>query len=146
NAESHADVITRGSLDALARERGFIVVYGNAAPGAGTSADPTFPNTGTWQQTSFDDGQVDGGQYLWLVLDDLRTRGVSSGDNPLYLSGLSNGVGMVLEAARRYPDRVTGVAAFMPFAGLEPADIPDLQNSQLDRVLIAYSMADPGLP
>jgi len=58
-------------------------------------------NSGAWRQDFYDDGQVDDLEYLDLVLGDLLDRGIISGDNAVYLTGLSNGGGMVLEAARR---------------------------------------------
>ena len=53
---------------------------------------------------------------------------------------------MVVEAAQRHPDRYTGFAAFMPFAGLSPRPPAPLATARLSRVLFAYSVTDPGLP
>jgi poly(3-hydroxybutyrate) depolymerase len=146
NAESMQDLQTRGRLDELAERDGVIVIYGNAAPGASSSADTRVTNTGSWRQEMYDDEEVDDVEYLNLVLSDLKRRGVIRGDNHLYLTGLSNGGGMVLAAARKLPERVSGIAAFMPFDGNKPLPIPDLQTALLSRVLFAYSVTDPGLP
>ena len=107
NAESFQDSMARGGLDALAEREGFVVVYPNAAPGA--HSRPGVANSGAWRQASADDGQVVDFEYLDLVLEDLERRQVLSGKNPLFLMGLSNGGGMVLEVAKRSPERVHGV-------------------------------------
>jgi poly(3-hydroxybutyrate) depolymerase len=145
NAESARTFLARDRFDALAARDRFIVVYGNAAPGSYTSPDPMFPNTGVWRQSFFDDGEIDDVQYLEMVLADLEARSVIAGDNPVLLTGLSNGGGMVLEAARRIPDRLLGVAALMPFDGDEPKPVPDLSRATLRRLLLAYSIDDPGM-
>jgi poly(3-hydroxybutyrate) depolymerase len=80
------------------------------------------------------------------VLHDLEQRRVVSGSNPLFLIGVSNGGGMVLEAAKQWPERVTGIAPFMAFDGFEPSPIPDLGESPLERVFFGYAPGDPGLP
>ncbi len=146
NAETTQELQARGGLDELAEREGFVVVYGNAAPGAYTDASPYVPNSGAWRQDSYDDGQVDDVEYLRLVLGDLAARGVTSGDNAVYLTGLSNGGGMVLAAARRAPELFSGIAPFMPFVGWSPASVPDLSGTPLQRVLFAYAPDDPGLP
>jgi poly(3-hydroxybutyrate) depolymerase len=146
NAESMQHDMTHGRFDELAARDGFIVVYGNAAPGAYTDPFRGFPNTGVWNLGLYTDGEVDDVAYLLAVLDDLAVRGVTSGSNPVYLTGLSNGGGMVLEAAKRAPERFRGIAALMPYDGAEPTPVPELQNKGLDRVLFMYSVNDPGLP
>jgi poly(3-hydroxybutyrate) depolymerase len=93
-----------------------------------------------------DDGQVDDVEYITLTLADLQARGVIAGNNPVLLAGLSNGGGMVLEAARRAPDRWRGIAALMPFDGLEPKPVPDLTHTSLRRVLLGYTIGDPAMP
>jgi poly(3-hydroxybutyrate) depolymerase len=144
NAESFQDVMARGGLDELAEREGFIVVYGNAAPSGHSSND--FPNTGVWRQAFYDDGEVDDLDYLWRVLEELKARGVTSGDNPVALTGISNGGGMVLDAAKRAPDRFVGIAPFMAFDGLAPSALPDLSETTITRVLFGISSNDPGLP
>lgn len=144
NAESFQDLMARGRLDQLAERDGFIVVYGNAAPG--THTQPQVPNSGAWRQDYFDDGQVDDVDYLLRVLDDLEQRGVTAGDNQVYLTGLSNGGGMVLDAARRLPERFAGIAPFMAFDGMEPRSVPNLDGTGLTRVIFGYAPGDPGLP
>jgi poly(3-hydroxybutyrate) depolymerase len=145
NAESSHWLMTRGHFTELAERDGFVVVYGNAAPGAATDPSPDFPNTGAWRHAFADDGQVDDVDYLLRVVDDLVRREIIAGGNPVFLSGLSNGGGMVLEAGRKAPQRFRGIAALMPFDGRHPAPPPDLQGSNLRRVLFVYSRADPGL-
>src|SRR5262249_54079976 len=39
-----------------------------------------------------------------------------------------------------------GVAAFMPFAGFSPTAPESLAGARLQRVMLAYSLADPALP
>jgi poly(3-hydroxybutyrate) depolymerase len=133
-------------FDTLARQHHLLVVYANAAPGAQTSANPQFTNTGAWRQAHWDDGQVDDVEYITLTLADLQARGVIAGANPVLLAGLSNGGGMVLEAARRAPERWRGIAALMPFDGLDPKPVPDLTRTSLRRVLLAYTIGDPAMP
>lgn len=146
NAEAARTFQARDRFDALAARDGFIVVYGNAAPGAQTSGNPLLANTGAWRQAFYADGEVDDVQYLELVLADLQARGVIAGGNPVVLAGLSNGGGMVLEAARRIPHRLRGIAALMPFDGIEPEPVPDLTRTPLRRVLFAYATDDPAMP
>ncbi len=145
NAESARSFMAHDRFDTLATRDGFIVVYGNAAPGSYTSPNTHFPNTGAWRQEFFDDGQVDDLDYLERVLGDLVARGVIEGSNAVYLAGISNGGGMALEAARRHPLRFRGIAAMMPYAGEHPKPVPDLTPTKLRRVLIAYSINDPGM-
>jgi poly(3-hydroxybutyrate) depolymerase len=144
NAESFQETMARGGLDALAERDGFVMVYGNAAPGAYSEAE--LLNSGAWRQAYFDDGQIDDVAYLQAVLEDLERRGVISGDNALFLIGLSNGGGMVLDAARRWPERITGIAPFMAFDGFEPSAVPALGGTPLRRVLFGYAPFDPGMP
>ena len=145
NAELTRDKLARNRFDALAERDGFIVVYGNAAPGIHTSPDRNIVNSGAWRQGFFDDGQVDDVEYLELVLKDLAARSIVNGDNPVFLTGLSNGGGMVLEGARRLSQRVRGIAALMPYDGKRPNPVPDLTHTNLTRVLIAYTLNDPGM-
>lgn len=145
NAESARSFLAHDRFDFLARRDGLLVVYPNAAPGAYTSPDPRLPNTGVWRHGFFDDGQVDDIEYLERVLADLVARGVITGDNPVFLTALSNGGGMVLEAARRIPQRLRGVAALMPYDGEEPKPAPDLSRAGLKRILFAYGIDDPGM-
>ncbi|HEY5957132.1 MAG TPA: hypothetical protein VIV60_11285 [Polyangiaceae bacterium] len=145
NAESMRSYLTLDRFEALAKRDGVIVIYGNAAPGVHTSSDPRMMNSGAWRQGYFDDDQVDDVDYLERVLDDMKTRGVIEGNNALFLTGTSNGGGMVLEAARRLANRISGVAAMMPYDGEYPRPVPDLSHSPLKRVLIAYAINDPGM-
>jgi poly(3-hydroxybutyrate) depolymerase len=145
NAETMRTYLARDRFDALADRDGAVVVYGNAAPGVYSSSDAGQLNSGAWRQGYFDDGQVDDVDYLERVLEDLKARGVIDGSNTLFLTGISNGGGMVLEAARRLAARVGGVAALMPYDGKQPKPIPDLVNTKLRRVLIGYTLDDPGL-
>ncbi len=146
NAEAARTFLARDRFDFLAARDHFIVVYGNAAPSSYTSANPRFANTGVWRYSFTDDRQVDDVVYLELVLADLERRGVTSGKNPVFLTGLSNGGGMVLVAARRIPERLRGIAALMPFDGHEPPPVPDLSDTKLRRVLFAYCIDDPAMP
>jgi poly(3-hydroxybutyrate) depolymerase len=145
NAESMEDFQTKGRFNELAIRDGFIVAYGNAAPGALSSTDPGFYNTGSWRQDSFDDGELDDVEYLSLVLDDLKTRNVISGNNDVYLVGMSNGGGMVLKAATERPELWAGIAPFMAFDGWVPPPVPNLIGTRLKRILFAISSNDPGL-
>ena len=142
NAETARTFHAHNRFDTLADRDGFIVVYGNAAPGAHTSPDPSFPNTGVWRQAFFDDGQVDNVEYLTKVIADLTMRGVTSGENPVFLTGISNGGGMALTAVRRLPDYFLGVAAFMPYDGQQPKPVP---RTSIKRFLFAYGIDDPGM-
>ena len=146
NAESVVDLQTHHRLDDLARRDGVVVIYGNGAPGEWSSNDAQNVNSAAWRAADSDDGEVDDVEYLGLVLADLKQRGVISGDNPVYLAGLSNGGGMVLTAARKLAARLSGIAAFMPYDGFLPPAIPDLTSTQLTRVLFGISTNDPGLP
>ncbi len=144
NAESFHDDMARGRLDELAERDGFVVVYGNAAPGQHT--DPELIHSGAWRQSNYDDGEVDDVEYLRLIIEDLKRRDIIDGNNAVYLTGISNGGGMVLEAAKRYPDRFAGIAPFMAWDGFEPTKVPDLSGTGLTRILFAYSPNDPGMP
>jgi poly(3-hydroxybutyrate) depolymerase len=145
NAESMQRFMTRGRFDELAARDGFIVIYGNAAPGVHMDANPGMPNTGVWRQAFFDDGAIDDVEYLLAVIVDLKSRGVTSGNNAVYLTGISNGGGMVLEAAKRAPDRFRGIAPLMAFDGWQPTPVPELRGKGLKRVLFVYTVNDPGL-
>lgn len=146
NAEAARTFLARDRFDVLAARDGFIVVYGNAAPGALSSANPVPANNGVWREGHNDDGQVDDVEYLKLVLADLQTRGVIAGDNPVFLVGHSNGGGMTLAAARRMPERLRGIAALMAFDGDEPKPVPDLSRTRLRRAFFAYAIDDPAMP
>jgi polyhydroxybutyrate depolymerase len=144
SAESFRDYQTHGRFEALAERDGFITIYTNAAPGPASSV--TVPNSGAWREPPSATDEVNDVAYLDAVLDDLRTRGVVDGTNPVFLVGQSLGGGMVIEAARQRPDRYAGFAAMMPFAGLAPRPPERLAETRLARVLFAYSLTDPGLP
>jgi poly(3-hydroxybutyrate) depolymerase len=142
NAESARTFHAHNRFDALAERDQVIVVYGNAAPGSHTSPNPAFPNTGGWHQAIFDDGQVDDVEYLMKVIADLSARDVINGKNPVFLTGISNGGGMVLEAVRRMPDYFQGIAVFMPYDGEQPKPVP---KTRIKRLLFAYAIDDPGM-
>lgn len=145
NAESAEDHQTKGRFNQLADRDGFIVVYGNAAPGELSSNDPWFMNSGSWRQDLFDDGELDDVEYLSLVLEDLKARSVISGNNDVYLVGMSNGGGMVLKAATERPEMWAGIAPFMAFDGWAPPPVPNLVGTRLKRILFGISPDDPGL-
>src|SRR5690606_12618512 len=48
-------------------------------------------------------------------------------------------------AARNAPELFAGIAPLMPFDGIEPAPVPDLTDTPLDRVLFGYAPGDPGM-
>ncbi len=144
NAEAFQDSMARSRWDELAERDGFVVVYGNAAPGRYTSLD--LPNSGAWRQDYFDDGQVDDVEYISLVLQDLEQRDVIDGTNDVYLVGISNGGGMTLEAAKRHPDWFVGIAPFMAFDGFNPSEVPSLEGTGLTKVIFGYTHGDPGMP
>jgi poly(3-hydroxybutyrate) depolymerase len=146
NAEAARTFLARDRFDFLAARDRFIVVYGNAAPGPFSSANPLHVNNGVWREGANDDGQVDDVEYLALVLADLRARGVIAGDNPVFLVGHSNGGSMTLSAARRIPERLHGIAALMAFDGDEPKPVPELTRTHLRRVFLAYTVGDPAMP
>lgn len=144
SAEAFRHYQTHGRFEALSERDGFIVVYGNAAPGAATVA--VLPNSGSWYQEPSAADEVDDIAYLTAVRDDLKQRHVIDGRNEFFLVGQSNGGGMAIEAVRRNPEIYTGFAALMPYLGLKP-ELPAIgSSSRLSRVLFAYSEADPALP
>ncbi|MBN2715172.1 MAG: prolyl oligopeptidase family serine peptidase [Deltaproteobacteria bacterium] len=145
NAETFHTFLARGRLDELAERDKFIVVYGNAAPGAHSSDHPEWENTGSWRYDTYDDGQVDDMEYLMMVIEQLKSQSVIAGDNDIYLVGLSNGGGMVLHAAKQHPELFKGIAAFMPYDGWEPLPVPSLAGTGLTRVLFGIAPEDPGL-
>jgi poly(3-hydroxybutyrate) depolymerase len=136
----------RGTFDQLADRDGFIVAYGNGLPSQFSM--PGLPNSGQFRSEYAPDvpQAVDELEYLQRIIDDLGSRGVIRGNNPVYLVGHSNGGGLALSATRRRPERYAGVAAFMPFAGFTPAAPENLKNTQLARVMIVLSLTDPALP
>ncbi len=147
SAEGFRDFQTRGTFERLADEDGFIVVYGNGAPSVGSSPDPFAPNAGTFRQAENDDLQVDDVDYLRRVLEDLVERGITSGQNDVFLTGLSNGGGMTLLAAERAPELFSGVAPFMPFVGSQvPPPSPPSDPGGLTHLMLVHSTGDPGLP
>ena len=145
NAEIFQDYLAKGRWDDLAARDGFIVVYGNAAPGAHSSDRADWENTGSWRYDYYDDGQVDDVAYLRMVIDNMKSTSVIAGDNDIYLVGLSNGGGMVLNAAKQHPELFKGIAAFMPYDGWTPTPVPDLTDTGLERVMFGYAPDDPGL-
>ncbi len=146
SAEAARTFQAHDRFDALAARDGFVVVYGNAAPGPHTTGNSLLWNNGTWRQAFYDDGQVDDVRYLELMLQDLEERGLIAGQNPVLLVGHSNGGGMVLEAARRGLRNLVGFAALMPFDGLRPEPPPKPADTGLRRVLFAIAAGDPAMP
>jgi poly(3-hydroxybutyrate) depolymerase len=146
DAESIRSVMTQGRLDELATRDSAIIVYANAAPGPYSSDNPLWRNAGTWRHETRDDGEIDDVEYLEMVLEDLKKRGVISGDNKVFLMGLSIGGGMVLQAAKERPGRFKGIAPFMPFDGYYPTPVPPLSCTDTSRILFGIASEDPGLP
>jgi poly(3-hydroxybutyrate) depolymerase len=146
DAESFCSFMTEGRLNTLATRDGAIIVYANAAPGPYSSDNPGWRNAGTWRHATRDDGEVDDVAYIQMVLDDLKTRSVISGDNDTYLMGLSIGGGMVLQIAKQLPGRFKGIAPFMAYDGWNPTPVPPLGCSGISRILFGMSSEDPGLP
>jgi poly(3-hydroxybutyrate) depolymerase len=143
DAETMRSFITQGRFETLADRDGFIVVYGNAAPGVATVADR--PNGGGFRKDPSGKSQVDDFAYLQKVVDDLAARGAISGDNPVFLAGLSDGGGMVHLAAIQAPTRYRGIAELMPYPG-ETVEMPQADGGfTLRRVLVGYSLTDPGM-
>lgn len=142
DAEAMRAEITQARFEALADQDGFVVVYGNAAPSSFTM--PEFPNGGSFR---FDaDAEVDDVAYLRMIVDDLTARGAITGTNPVFLAGLSDGGGMTLFAGLRDPSRYLGLGLIMPFPGSPPPLPVATAGSTIRRVLLAYSLGDPGLP
>lgn len=146
SAEAFQDFMTHGSFDERAEQSGVIVVYGNAAPGAESSSNPNYFNTGTWRQGANNDGQVDDVDYLRKVLDHMQRRGSIAGGNPVYVVGHSSGGGMAIDATIAAPELFRGVAPLFAYVGEAAPPVPALANSGLERVLFTYAPNDPGLP
>lgn len=146
SAEGFQDFMTHGSFDERAERSGAIVVYGNAAPGAESSSNSNFYNTGTWRQGANDDGQVDDVAYLKEVLQDMQRRGSIAGGNPVYLVGHSSGGGMAVNATLAAPELFSGVAPLFAYVGEVAPPVPALTENGIARVLFAYAPNDPGLP
>lgn len=146
NAESFQDFMTHGSFDERAEQNGVMVVYGNAAPGAQSSPNPNFRNTGTWRQGANDDGQVDDIDYLRQVIADMQQRGSIGGGNPVYLVGHSSGGGLAVDAAFAAPELFQGVAPLFAYLGERDLTVPTLTRSSVRQVLLVYAPDDPGLP
>ncbi len=141
DAETMRGFITQTRFEALAERDGFIVVYANAAPGKATVAER--PNGGGFRKDS--DGQIDDFAYLQQIIDDLASRGVIGGTNPVFLAGLSDGGGMAHVAALHDPARYRGIAELMPYPG-PTVPLPDASAEfSLRRVLLGYSLTDPGM-
>ncbi|HYQ02330.1 MAG TPA: hypothetical protein VER96_26840 [Polyangiaceae bacterium] len=143
DAESMRDFITQGRFETLADRDGFIVVYGNAAPGPGTVADR--PNGGGFRKDLNGKEQVDEFAYLRKIIDDLASRGAISGNNPLFLTGISDGGGMTHLAALHDPTRYRGIAELMPYPGATVGMPATNAGFTLRRVLLGYSLTDPGM-
>lgn len=112
SAEDMRVLDTRWYFEALARERGVLLVYANAAPSAGMR--PGVLNSGIWQTDEGSHPLIDDVAYLELIVDDLKRRAVISGDNEVWLVGHGSAGTMALTAASRRPDVYSGVAALLP--------------------------------
>jgi poly(3-hydroxybutyrate) depolymerase len=145
SAESLREFQAKGVFDQLADRDGFIMVYGNGLPTPYNFAG--LANSGEFRSEY---GQIAGGvdeiEYLQRIIDDLESRNLIRGDNPIYLVGHSNGGGLALSATRQHPERYAGVAAFMPFVGFAPESPNNLQNTNFTRVMFVISFADPAFP
>jgi len=143
DAESMRSFITQGRFETLAKRDGFIVVYGNAAPGAATVAER--PNGGGFRKDLSGQSQIDDFAYLKKIIDDLTSRGVISGNNPVFLTGLSDGGGMTHVAALHDPTRYRGIAELMPYPGTSVPMPAASAGFTLQRVFLGYSLTDPGM-
>jgi len=143
DAESMRTYITQGRFETLAERDGFIVVYGNAAPGNATV--PERPNGGGFRKDLSGQSQVDDFAYLQQIIDDLASRAVISGKNPVFLTGLSDGGGMTHLAALHDPTRYRGIAELMPYPGATVPMPAASSGFALRRVLLGYSLTDPGI-
>ena len=144
DAEGMRDFVTRTRFETLADRDRFIVVYGNAAPGAGTV--PERPNGGGFRKDPSAQTQVDDFAYLRSIIDDLLARAAISGKNPVFLTGLSDGGGMTHMAALHDPSRYQGIAPIMPYVATTVEGLPADGAFTFRRVLLGYSLSDPGLP
>jgi len=82
---------------------------------------------------------------LQKIIADLTTRATISGKNPVFLTGLSDGGGMTHMAALRDPTRYRGIAELMPYPG-STVPMPTADGGfGLRRVLLGYSLTDPGM-
>lgn len=143
DAETMREYITLGRFEALADRDGFVVAYGNAAPSATTVAER--PNGGGFRKDPTTLAQVDDFVYLEMLIADLVARGTISGNNPIFLAGLSDGGGLAHMAALKAPTRFKGIAEIMPFPGPK-VPLPLAQAGfTLQRVLVAYSESDPAM-
>jgi len=144
DAESMRTFITQARYEALADRDEFVVVYGNAAPGSATV--PERPNGGGFRKAVGSDTEVDDVAYLRLVIEDLVSQGVITGSNPVFLAGLSDGGGLVHVAGVNDPGHYLGLALIMPYPGPVPQLPVSAPGATIRRVLLAYSIGDPGLP
>lgn len=103
---------TRWYFDDLASDGRAIVVFVRATPGRSTR--PSSEGSGGWETDDGANPQVDDQAYLRLVLDDMRTRGVITGQNPVWLIGQGGGAALALKAAALHPDLYAGVVAQAP--------------------------------
>lgn len=143
DAESMRGFITQTRFETLAEREKFIVVYGNAAPGSATVVER--PNGGGFRKDLSGRSQVDDFAYLQRIIDDLTAHGAISGNNPVFLAGLSDGGGMAHMAALHDPTRYRGIAELMPYPGTF-VPMPDPSTGfALRRVLLGYSLADPAM-
>jgi poly(3-hydroxybutyrate) depolymerase len=88
-------------------------VYASAVPS--DDSDPNVPNEGRWRTAGFRNPQVNDEEYLQQVVEDMLTRRVIDGTNPVFLVGHGEGAGMALEAAAHRTDFYAGVASVMAY-------------------------------
>ncbi len=136
--------ITQSRFEALADRDGFVVVYGNSAPSAATV--PERPNGGAFRKTTGAATEVDDVAYLDLVVQDLVARGIVTGTNSVFLAGISDGGGLAYIAGANEPERYLGLALIAPFPGATPTPPVAAPASIIRRVLLTYSLTDPGMP
>jgi polyhydroxybutyrate depolymerase len=145
SAESLREFQAQGVFDQLADRDGFIMAYGNGLPTPNNFEG--LANSGEFRSEYGPlSGEVDDLAYLQRIVDDLTSRNLIRGDNPIYLVGHSNGGGLALSATRQHPERYAGVAALMPFAGYAPKAPSDLPGTGLTRVMFVVSLTDPAFP
>ncbi len=132
-AENMRSIQTQRRFETLAAREGFIVVYASAV--ATKDSDPLMQNEGRWRTHGYIRPEVDDEVYLLRIVEDLLTRRVIDGTNPVFLVGHAEGANMALQAAAYRPDFYSGVAAFMPYEMGPPFPSQDVRGARLSRVL-----------
>jgi pimeloyl-ACP methyl ester carboxylesterase len=129
---------TRGYFDDLALDGRVILILAQAAPGRKTSR--WLEGSGGWQTDDGAHPQVDDEGYLRRVLEDLKTRGVIAGGNPVWLVGHGGGAALALAAAAHHPELYSAVAAYKP----SRLDLPLPRPSEGARLRRAFFIVDEG--